>query len=343
MPNEQIIADQAWNALRARAIPPTPCRFEAFYTVFSGANPTLAERVSALEAGGHPLSAQQVEGLHRAYIASGDEAGAVEADAEEIAETVQDLVAQITDTGEALRRYDGALNHWSGHLNASSGVEGLMRAVAALTAETARASARNRELEAQLSASVVRIGRLRNDLAQVRQEATTDALTGIANRRAFDARLRRAIRNTLTDPSQPFSLLLLDIDHFKRFNDAHGHRTGDQVLRLVARQLADNVKGRDTVARFGGEEFTVLLMGADLRAAMTVARQMCERLAAQRLIKRGTGEPVGQITLSIGVAQHRAGESGASLIERADAALYEAKQMGRNRVCAAPTHDASTV
>lgn len=343
MPNEQSIADQAWNALHARAIPPTPYRFEVFYILFSGTNRALAERVSALGAGGHPLSAQQVEELHRAYIAGGDEAGAVEADAEEIAEAAQDLVAQITDNGEALRQYGGALDHWSGHLNARSGVDGLLRAVAALTAETARASARNRELEAQLSASVVRIGRLRNDLAQVRQEATTDALTGIANRRAFDARLRRAIRDTQADHSQTFSLLLLDVDHFKRFNDAHGHRTGDQVLRLVARQLADNVKGRDTAARFGGEEFTVLLMGADLKAATTVARQMCERLAAQRLIKRGTGEPVGQITLSIGVAQHRAGESGAALIERADAALYEAKQTGRNRVCAHLVHDTSTV
>lgn len=86
----------------------------------------------------------------------------------------------------------------------------------------------------------------------------------------------------------------------------------------------------------------MLLMGADLKAATTVARQMCERLAAQRLIKRGTCEPVGQITLSIGVAQHRIGESEASLIERADAALYEAKQTGRNRVCTATDHDAPT-
>lgn len=234
VPNEQTTAHQAWDALRARAIPPTPCRFEVFYILFSGRNRPLADRVSTLEAGGDPLSAQQVEELHRAYIAGGDEADAVEADAEENAEAAQDLVAQITDNGEALRQYGGALDHWSGHLNARSGVEGLLRAVAALTAETARASARNRELEVQLSASVVRIGRLRHELAQVRQKATTDALTGIANRRAFDARVRRAIRNTQTDPSQLFSLLLLDVDHFKRFNDAHGHRTGDQVLRLIS-------------------------------------------------------------------------------------------------------------
>ncbi|KOX59200.1 hypothetical protein ADL19_05700 [Streptomyces purpurogeneiscleroticus] len=337
--DEQSIAHRAWNALHARAIPPTPRSFEVFYTSFSGTNRALADRVSTLETSGQPLTAQQVEELYRAYIQGTDEAGAVDADAEEIAEAAQNIVAQISDNREALRQYGGALDHWSGNLNAGSGIDGLMRAVAALTAETARASARNRELEAQLSTSVVRISRLRHDLVQVRQEATTDALTGIANRRAFDARLRRAIRHAQTDTSTPFSLLLLDVDHFKRFNDAHGHRTGDHVLRLIARLLADNVKGRDTAARFGGEEFAVLLAGADLKAATSVARQICERLAAQRLIKRGTGEPVGQITASIGVAQHRAGESGAALIERADAALYEAKNAGRNRVCAEPERD----
>lgn len=292
-----------------------------------------------MEAGGHRLTAPQVDELHRAYIHGADEAGAVEADAEEIAEAAQTIVEQVSDNREALRQYGGVLDHWSEHLNPRFGIEGLLKAIAALTAETARASARNRELEAQLSASVARIGRLRHDLVQVRQEATTDAVTGIANRRAFDASLRRAVRNAQTDPSTPFSLLLLDIDHFKRFNDLHGHRTGDQVLQLIARLLADNIKGRDTAARFGGEEFTVLLAGADLKAGTTVAGQICERLAGQRLIKRGTGELVGQITVSIGVARHRAGESGAALIERADAALYEAKHTGRNRVCAAPVSD----
>ena len=128
---------------------------------------------------------------------------------------------------------------------------------------------------------------------------------------------------------------MIDVDHFKRFNDEHGHKTGDHVLRRVARMLADNVKGRDTVARFGGEEFVVLLVGADLAVDRTLAWQMCERLAAQVLVKRGTGETVGRVTISIGVAEHRVAESSDNLLERADRALYAAKRTGRNRVCTA--------
>lgn len=124
------------------------------------------------------------------------------------------------------------------------------------------------------------------------------------------------------------TLLMVDVDHFKRFNDEHGHRTGDQVLRLIGRLLTDNIKGRDMAARYGGEEFAVLLAGADLHAGASVAQQLCERLSAQRLIKRGTGDDLGRITISVGVAQHRAGDSGAALVERADQALYQAKRAG---------------
>ncbi|MGI4945562.1 MAG: GGDEF domain-containing protein [Janthinobacterium lividum] len=105
------------------------------------------------------------------------------------------------------------------------------------------------------------------------------------------------------------------------------------MLRLVARLLADNVKGRDTVARYGGEEFAILLTGAGLRAAEVVARQINEALSSKRLATKGTAASFDHVTISVGVAQARPGEAAAALVERADAALYEAKRTGRNRVC----------
>ncbi len=129
------------------------------------------------------------------------------------------------------------------------------------------------------------------------------------------------------------ALILLDIDHFKRFNDHYGHRTGDLVLRLVGRVVADNVKGRDTAARYGGEEFAVILAGADLRAGAVVAGQMRAVLDGKRLITRGEQHHHGSVTISAGVAQFVPGDTAASLVERADAALYAAKHAGRNRVC----------
>jgi diguanylate cyclase len=331
------IGDRAWDALRRHRIPATPRSFQVFYTLLDGSNAELEQRFRHLQANTPTLTAEHVEMLYRACIDGLSEtaAAAIASGADDLADAAQGIVEQVARGGEALRVYGDALDHWRGRLTAQTGVEDLLRAVAALTAETEQASARNRALESQLSAEADRVSRLREDLVQVRQEASTDALTGIPNRRAFDVKLRRAVTNAAADPSAQFALLMLDVDHFKRFNDEHGHKTGDQVLRLVARLIADNVKGRDTAARFGGEEFVVLLAGADLTAAMTVARQMCERLAGQRLVKRGNGQAVGQITMSIGVAEYTPGEKGTTLIERADAALYEAKRTGRNRVCCA--------
>ena len=136
----------------------------------------------------------------------------------------------------------------------------------------------------------------------VRKESLTDPLTGIANRKAFDMRCSRV--GAGGPKSEPVSLLMCDIDHFKKFNDSWGHQTGDQVLRLVANCLSENVKGRDTAARYGGEEFGVLLRGTALSDAATHRRaDPSRRWRAEKLVKKSTGDILGTITISIGVAQ----------------------------------------
>jgi diguanylate cyclase len=125
---------------------------------------------------------------------------------------------------------------------------------------------------------------------------------------------------------------MVDIDHFKNFNDSFGHLTGDQVLRLVALAVKNNVKGQDTAARYGGEEFAVVLPNTVLRSATTVADHVRRAVMTKQLMKRSTHEQLGRITVSIGVASLRNGETAQSLIGRADACLYAAKRSGRNRV-----------
>ena len=127
---------------------------------------------------------------------------------------------------------------------------------------------------------------------------------------------------------------MLDVDHFKRVNDTYGHHTGDLVLRLIGRLLSESVKGRDTSARYGGEEFAVLLIGADLKAGATVANRIRFELQTKHLVKKRPTDEFGKITVSVGVAQFRAGDTMTSLLDRADAAMYQAKQLGRNQVCA---------
>jgi diguanylate cyclase len=126
--------------------------------------------------------------------------------------------------------------------------------------------------------------------------------------------------------------LMTDIDHFKNFNDKYGHLTGDQVLRLVALSVKQNVKGQDTVARYGGEEFVVALPNTELRSAFTVADHIRRAVMTKELVKRSSGERLGRITISIGVALFRPDDTAQTLIDRADKCLYAAKRNGRNRV-----------
>jgi diguanylate cyclase len=128
------------------------------------------------------------------------------------------------------------------------------------------------------------------------------------------------------------TLVMCDIDHFKTFNDTWGHQTGDQVLRLVANCLSENVKGRDTAARYGGEEFAVILPQTSLADAVGLADQIRGKVESKKLVKKSTGDILGMITISMGVAQYNPQESLDEFVARADTCLYAAKHAGRNRV-----------
>jgi diguanylate cyclase len=137
---------------------------------------------------------------------------------------------------------------------------------------------------------------------------------------------------------------MLDIDHFKSFNDNYGHLTGDQVLRLVGLSLKQTIKGQDITARYGGEEFAVVLPNTALRQALTVADHIRRAVMSRELKKKSTGEILGRVTISVGVSMLQPGDDTDALIERADACLYAAKRAGRNRViCEAdPEYSAET-
>ena len=158
-------------------------------------------------------------------------------------------------------------------------------------------------------------------------QARTDALTGLLNRRGFETQMAFAVALARRS-SRPLSLITVDVDHFKRVNDTYGHEAGDEVLRRLARTLESRLRGSDVVARLGGEEFVALLPDTDLNGAQSIAQALVTAMAEQQ-------DPVvGTITVSAGVATMRGAEdTGAAMLRRGDAALYDAKGQGRNRVC----------
>nr|WP_276598178.1 GGDEF domain-containing protein [Roseateles koreensis] len=168
--------------------------------------------------------------------------------------------------------------------------------------------------------------KLRNSLHVKEQEAATDALTLLMNRRAFDDLLDGYARD-----QRGFAVLMLDIDHFKAVNDHHGHAVGDALLRGFAACIRGQLRGSDVCARYGGEEFVVVLPGASNVRALEVAERLCQTVAAAPLID----EPALHITVSIGVGIRHPSECVRRLMARADAAVYAAKHGGRNQVCVA--------
>jgi len=167
----------------------------------------------------------------------------------------------------------------------------------------------------------------------LRRLATQDSLTGATNRRGFMDRLLHA-QSEAEAQAEPLSLVMVDLDHFKRINDEHGHGVGDAVLREVAHRMRRQIRRADLLGRLGGEEFAILLPGTDLVGARTQAEHLLAALRSQPF------PTVGRVTASLGVAQWNGGETAASWLHRADVALYEAKHLGRDRLVVAEDLDA---
>jgi diguanylate cyclase len=187
------------------------------------------------------------------------------------------------------------------------------------------------ELRMKLNEASNQISMLKEDLESTRADSLTDSLTQTANREAFDQKITAEITEAKANGT-PLCLCMIDADHFKNFNDTHGHRAGDSALQLIASVLKSAVRDHDIVARYGGEEFAIILKGADLKTGLIVAERTRQSLADKKLTKRGTGENLGSITVSIGLAQLSTSDSPDSLVERADSCLYQAKNAGRNCV-----------
>jgi diguanylate cyclase len=206
--------------------------------------------------------------------------------------------------------------------------------IANLAAQTTAAAERAARLEAGLIQASDELSALRQELEKAKRESSSDALTSLPNRRAFDSHLLDAIC-VAEAARQPLSLAFCDVDHFKNFNDTWGHSLGDQVLRFVGSQLASQFNDIGLPARFGGEEFVVLLPKLGLAEAFTAVSRFCDIIRARVLRVRSDGREIGYITLSAGITTLRRGEDASAFIERADAAMYAAKKAGRNRVVSA--------
>jgi diguanylate cyclase len=203
--------------------------------------------------------------------------------------------------------------------------------VSLLVAENERMRQESGLLKTRLEDSHKQINSLRSSLSHAEEVVLKDPLTGAGNRRQFDISMERAMLEC-QQKATPLSLVMCDIDHFKRVNDAFGHQVGDELIKMFARVIEASIRDEDTVIRYGGEEFAIILPMTDLEAAASIAERIRRQFESKRLTIRETNQKIGQLTASFGVAQYRQADNVDVLVQRADAKLYEAKSSGRNRV-----------
>ncbi|MDR3424345.1 MAG: diguanylate cyclase [Alphaproteobacteria bacterium] len=324
---------QALERLARDGLPPAPHNYALYYLYFSGENKELNAVWDKLAAQGK-ITQAQCDALYDKYLVTDNELAFLK-DANSILDNELKKVLDLLNAStKETDQFGENLDAFSGKLNRAGSIDTLREAVGKIAEETHAIAQQNSKLQQELADTTVQLSEIRSDFDRVHREAQIDPLTEVGNRKFFDHEILRTMTEA-QEQNTVMSLLMIDIDHFKKFNDTHGHLIGDQVLRLVARTLVENLKGRDVIARYGGEEFVIVLPQTRLQDAERVANQLRAGLASKHITKRGTNEVLGVVTISIGAAEYVVGEDSDTLISRADAAMYKAKQTGRNRVVCA--------
>ncbi|MCB1785828.1 MAG: GGDEF domain-containing protein [Chromatiaceae bacterium] len=312
-------------------IPITPSNYAVWYEYLNASNQPLRAEMDALLSRDQPITDAEMRALYQRYL-------------EERSDNVRLAKAALGQMLHALMMHinqaDGHFSSLSEELNdVAHGLEGdlsagdLNQLIDRAVRATNVALEHGAELKHKFSALAAEMQEMRSELARSQEEARKDPLTGLHNRLAFQEQLADLVESAAQDDHAP-CLLLIDIDLFKQVNDSHGHLAGDHVLQRVAAEISGCVRGRDLVARHGGEEFAVLLRDTPRSGCQAVGENIRQHIERSQVALPGAqaASAVVSVTLSIGGAWYREAESIAAFVDRADRALYLSKRAGRNRV-----------
>lgn len=316
--------------IKSLSIPASPENYSIWYEYFSERKPDLKQAMDFRLSKKLPFTPEIYRELYAQYFVDGPEQQLGEIRIA-IRKLIDRLMSELSELDKGVDDYSNVLSESVTELANDPDVSSLHVIVQKLISETRQCRESNHSAMAKMATLNKEVDSLRQSLQVMSEEVFEDALTGIANRRGFNKEIAVVIDTCLTE-NIPAALLLLDIDHFKKVNDEHGHLVGDRVLRFVAETIKRSVKGSDYVARYGGEEFAVILPATDLKGAITVAQQVLKSVSKTKLSVKKGGECIGHVTLSGGLSAIHRKDSVETLIERTDKALYQAKSSGRNSV-----------
>jgi diguanylate cyclase len=314
--------------LAACKLPVNPVNYALMYFYVSGRDTTLNKRLDAMMPP-NQWDNEDARSLFSEFICecSNNEYRDLR---EELLMTVAQILGSVIDLTGKAEASNRLLEKHVKQLAETSSAREILNIASNIIADTRDFIDQSRQFENNLVESTSEISLLKDELDQARRMATTDALTGLFNRRGFDQALAELISKSKKG-EENFCLLIIDIDHFKTVNDNHGHLVGDKVLIGISKLLHQHMRGNDHLSRFGGEEFAVLLWQTPITGAFTVAENLRKSVERLRLKHVKTGVELDQVTISIGLSCYRSPETIDEFIQRCDKALYRAKSRGRNR------------
>lgn len=337
------IANSAFRFIQTHMTPPVPRSYEFWYTYAQGNNEKLNEHVNALlQRGAGRLKDYDIEQIHDEHISQNS------AEQKLQRETSQGLSNELNAVHQVLKGYLTSSESFSEKLSASldelptfKTIEDVADLLKDVLAENDRMQKETSKLRAAVENSQEQVDTLEQKLEAAREVSFYDPLTQLRNRRYYDQQLPQELLKASLE-NLPLCLAVADIDHFKRINDKFGHSVGDGVLKLFANLMSNTVKGRDMVVRYGGEEFVLVLPETQIEDAVTLIDKIRVKLQAINLTVRKTGQTIGNVTASFGIALFEPGDDQDSLFIRADSLLYQAKKGGRNRIVSSSKTDVTT-
>ncbi len=309
-------------------VAPHPINYAIWYEYISGTNGKLNKDVDEIINTNKAFDDATSLKLYTSHIcnASVESFEKINADLQRLIDSAS---IKLKDTGDQVATAGDSFQNHSDHLASVDNISDVKTVLSGIVSETRHLADLSNNLKAQLGEANKEMDELRGELTKVKEMASTDALTGLLNRRAFDDELTKLMHDELV---AEHVLAILDLDHFKKVNDTFGHIVGDKVIRYTASLLKKHVPAHHSVARYGGEEMAVIMPSTSLEEAVKIAEMIRESLAKSELKQKDNGQSIGKVTVSIGITLMKAGDTAESFIARADDALYEAKESGRNRV-----------
>ncbi len=326
----QLLLDATLNSLEQNKLSPEPDNYRLWFEYARGSINALNQEIDTLKQTNDTISESLCADLFESHLANHD-VQQIGQTRKAIGDMLAVMVEHLKDWDDASTDFCEALDQCIDKLNQNPSIEEVKQVIIDVTEQTKQVRQTNITIHNSLYHLTEEIAALRKDVDRLGHEAETDSLTELLNRRGFDSHLQAAIEQA-TAKQQDLALIIADIDDFKRINDHFGHPIGDKVLRFIASIMKKQIRGSDMVARFGGEEFGIILPNTSLENGIAAADNLLRAISRKQLTTGKDGKVIGNITLSIGVGQLLSGETMENFVDRVDAKMYHAKKQGKNCV-----------